>query len=262
MNTKISSHPLEQVFTDNAPRILRNPVWEHIFAIRDAVKLLTSFPPNASFTEIAEIFSKKLRDTFTLWGRYFDIPESGPLVVAANHPYSMLDTIAIGKAIEHRRKWPIKVISDAPAWLMPEWDHLNIPLWRNKQEQIQMREQTQELLQSDGTLIMYPAGVTSSRNPLTQNTIETPWKNGVIRFAKKWSAPILPVHVSAETSEFYNWMKIFLPRHIVRQFNLKEATRKDVDVHTQIWSLICDTNSLSAETLKEKVYASANAHYE
>lgn len=48
-----------------------------------------------------------------------------------------------------------------------------------------MREQTQELLQSDGTLIMYPAGVTSSRNPLTQNTIETPWKNGVIRFAKK-----------------------------------------------------------------------------
>lgn len=254
MNTNTSLHPIETAFYENAPWLLRNRVWEHIFSIKEAVSLLQGFPKDASFRDIAQIFEENRWLDISVRGNFLDIPTEGPLVVTANHPYPMIDAISMGKIIELRRKWPVKVISDSPEWFMPEWDHLNIPLGVSVEERKKMQSRAFETLENDGTLLMFPAWVTSYRDIVSHSRQEVTWKKWAIKFAQRAQAPILPLHVSADTSYFYNTLKNFFPRNFVRKFNLTQVTRENVEVQVSVWNILTPDTSLTPEKLREIVY--------
>ena len=254
MNTPSSLHPLQEAYHKKAPFTLRNSFGEALFWVQQAVELLRMFPEHSSFWDISAVFQEKTGLQISTGGNYFWIPETGPLVVAANHPYTLLDAISMGNILEKRRKSRIQVLSDSPAGLIPEWDHLNIALAKSLQEMIEMQRKVDELLSSWGTLLMFPAGQTSFRHITTGKTQETRWKPWVIKFAQRVKAPILPIHIEAQTSELYNFLKNFFSRELIRNLNLREASRKNVSVHVTIWNLIEDTKTLTTQALQEKIY--------
>jgi len=247
-------HPLQEAYYDKAPFILSNSVGERVLWFRRAVEILSKLPQDASFSDIWELFKKETRLKISIEGNYLWIPEDSPLIVTANHPYTLLDAISIGGIIEKRRKSAIRVLSDSPAGLMPEWDHLNIPLAKSFQESVEMQRKVDELLSSWGTLLMFPAGQTSYRNIITGTTQETQWKPWVLRFAQRAKTPILPVHVEVQTSELYNFLKNFFSREFVRNFNLREATRDNVSVRVTIGEVIQNTKHLSLDSLQKTIY--------
>ena len=68
----------------------------------------------------------------------------------------------------------------------------------------------QKHLNSDGAILIFPAGEVSRLRP--QGVRDTRWHTGFLRIAKQAKAPILPVYIDAKNSPlFYGVSMVYKP---------------------------------------------------
>ncbi|HBU8849562.1 lysophospholipid acyltransferase family protein [Citrobacter sp. Cs237] len=130
-----------------------------------------------------------------------NIPESGPLVVIANHPTGTLDGLALIYALSRARR-DIKVVTNRLLSHLTPLRSLFIPVdnihGRTPKSSLQ---QMDAHLQAGGALVFFPAGEVSR---LTLKGIaERHWHSGFIRMAEKYRAPLLPVYIHARNSSLF-----------------------------------------------------------
>ena len=98
-----------------------------------------------------------------LYGSGFDkIPETGPLVVVANHPYGVLDGIAICWLVAQKRQ-DFKILINNVLCRAPEIEPHVLPVDFTESPEalatnLSARKQAREILDAGGTVIVFPAG--------------------------------------------------------------------------------------------------------
>ncbi|MGU3521634.1 lysophospholipid acyltransferase family protein [Enterobacteriaceae bacterium C23F] len=130
-----------------------------------------------------------------------NIPESGPLVVIANHPTGTLDGLALLYAVSRVRR-DVKVVTNRMLTHLAPLNSLFIPVdninGRTRKSSLTLMEQQ---LQNGGVLIFFPAGEVSR---LTRRGIaDGHWHPGFIRLAEKFRAPLLPAFIHARNSPLF-----------------------------------------------------------
>lgn len=130
-----------------------------------------------------------------------NIPESGPLVIIANHPTGTLDGLALLYAVSRVRR-DVKVVTNRMLSHLEPLSSLFIPVdninGRTRKSAFTLMEQQ---LQQGGVLIFFPAGEVSR---LTRRGISDGyWHSGFIKLAAKYRTPLLPVFIHARNSALF-----------------------------------------------------------
>lgn len=141
------------------------------------------------------------------------IPPEGPLIVLANHPFGVLDGIAIGHILSLVRQ-DFKLIAHAALgraqvfrpYLIPiEFDGDSSALRSN----VQSKRKAIEHLGQGGSLIIFPAGRVSTAQKTFGRATDDPWKMFPGRLVELSGAPVVPVYFAGQNGRLFHFVSKF-----------------------------------------------------
>lgn len=144
------------------------------------------------------------------------IPESGPLVVAANHPTGLLDGAAVA-ALCLRRRTDVRILINR---LLPVHEALEPYLIRvdpyERRNSIDANRtplrRAVEWLRCGGCLVVFPAGDVSRLDWTHWGIADPEWNPAVARLIRLGQADALPVHIRASNSPAFHLLGAVHPR--------------------------------------------------
>jgi 1-acyl-sn-glycerol-3-phosphate acyltransferase len=217
-----------------------------MFGVPQTVALLRSLPADVCF---ADVLGHHGGITVETSG---ELPAEGPLVVAANHPYPILDYYGLAFAVEQRRGGRVRVVVDALSKPMRELHPLLAFVGDSDEERDAFWREQSAFLRDGGAVVIFPAGQTNYRDG-EGVAVETPWRGGALKLASLADATLVPAFVRAETSFGYNLLRRLLPRGVVQNLNLREAHTRSATVDVTFGAPL-DVAALSTDALRDAVY--------
>jgi putative hemolysin len=136
------------------------------------------------------------------------VPTSGRCVVVCNHPTGIADGLAVYDAIERVRRDSIFFANADAIRVSPRLAESLIPVeWV---EAKRTREKTRATLQAakaafeaERAVVLFPAG-RLARKDGTGTLSDPVWTPTAVSLARKYDAPIVPIHVSGPTSTLFH----------------------------------------------------------
>lgn len=204
-----------QRFIDEHYPKLSNHKFIHHSAVKIAKRLLNEKELNAFSDQYPHLtgfdFVEQVLSYFCFSYRtnHFEmerIPDTGRLVIIANHPIGTLDGLALIDCVKQVRS-DIKVVANTMLMAVNALHELLLPV--NNMGGNTAKQQLKAIhqhLQSDGVVIVFPSGEVSRLRP--QGVRDTKWQSGFLRFAKSNKSPILPIHINAKNSPMFYGMSM------------------------------------------------------
>ncbi len=141
------------------------------------------------------------------------MPATGPLIVIANHPFGVIDGIAIGYLVSRVRN-DMKVIAHAALgrahvfrpYLIPiEFDGSSSALRSN----VASKRAALQTLDDGGALIVFPAGRVSTADTVFGAARETPWKLFTAKLVEASGAPVVPIFFEGQNGPMFQFVSKF-----------------------------------------------------
>ena len=156
-------------------------------------------------------FVEQVLEYFAFDYRVFDrdigrIPQTGRVVMVANHPIGSLDGLALLKMMGEYRK-DVKVVANDMLYAIKPLKSLLLPV--NNLGNRTPKDHIKAIhthLKSEGAVIIFPAGEVSRMSP--SGIKDGVWDKGFLRFAKATQSPVLPLHVNGRNSIFFYALSI------------------------------------------------------
>ena len=129
-------------------------------------------------------------------------------MVVANHPYGILDGLAICWLVARHRQ-DFKIMINHVMTRLPEMQPHVLPVNFDKtpealETNLASREAAKQHLQSGGALIVFPAGgIATTPSFLGHKAVEPKWGALVGKLVKKTEAPVLPVFFGGQNSQLF-----------------------------------------------------------
>jgi putative hemolysin len=138
------------------------------------------------------------------------IPAEGPLLVVANHPCGALDALALLDLVGRVRR-DARVVANEVLSLVEPLAELLLPVrvFGGTAGAASLRR-VERALRRGECVIVFPAGEVSRLG--LRGVRDTRWRAGFLRFARRASAPVLPVRIEARNSAlFYGVSALYRP---------------------------------------------------
>ena len=193
------------------------------------------------------------------------------LVIIANHPFGLLDGIAICALAEQLRR-PFKVLAHSALMTVPEAASYCLPIDFSETEEatrnnISVRRQALAALKAGETIVIFPAGgvstapVKMSMKPIAEAE-DLPWKNFAYRLIRTAEATVLPLYFEGQNGPmFHIASKVSMAWRIallIGELNKRRGQPVRVQIGTPIsWPEIAALPSPAAamRELRRRVYA-------
>lgn len=154
---------------------------------------------------------KRLRLTLKFYGNQPDVvPKTGPLVVVANHPYGVLDGIAICWLVAQQRS-DFKILINSVLCRAEEMAEHVLPIDFEPSAEalrtnLRSRREARELLDAGGVVIVFPAGAISTTGKIYEKqAVDAPWAPLVGQLVRRSQARVLPVYFDGQNSRLFQW---------------------------------------------------------
>lgn len=141
-----------------------------------------------------------------------NIPSIGKVIIVANHPMGAMDAFTLIKmvsSVRHDKK--VRIIANAMLTQFEQINDIIIPAdnfkGRLTKESMKMIDAA---LHNEEAVIFFPAGEVS--RAYLHGIIDSKWKSGFMKFAKRTQSPVLPIYIKARNSAlFYGTSWIYRP---------------------------------------------------
>ncbi|MCO6385000.1 MAG: lysophospholipid acyltransferase family protein [Vannielia sp.] len=136
-----------------------------------------------------------------------NIPETGPLVIVANHPHGLVDGMVLAELIG-RRRTDYKILTRSLLTGVAEIDDFMIPvpfphepdaLERN----LEMRKKANDHLKAGGCVVVFPAGEVASSKSWFGPAIEKEWHTFTSKMILRSEARVVPIYFQGQNSRYY-----------------------------------------------------------
>ena len=148
-------------------------------------------------------------------------PRTGPLVVIANHPYGVLDGLAISYLVEQFRD-DFMILASAVMMQAPEVQPHLLPIDLSdrpeaKKFNVATRRRALAHLQRGHCLIIFPAGLISTSPDRwgRKQAMDPPWGTFTAQLVRRSKASVLPVFFSGQNGRLFQ-----MASHISRALRL------------------------------------------
>lgn len=141
------------------------------------------------------------------------LPESGPLVVVANHPYGILDGILICHITALRRK-KFKILTNSALGGIPGVSHYFLPVdfsgsKEARKTNLQSCQSAIECLRQGEAVIIFPAGAVSTARTAFGMAEDFEWNPFVARMLQETRAKLAPVYFDGQNSRLFQIVSQF-----------------------------------------------------
>jgi putative hemolysin len=138
------------------------------------------------------------------------IPETGRVVIVANHPLGALDALVLLALVGSVRR-DVRIVANDFLLAFDGLADLLIPLRiLGGKPGAESLRQIDAALQREEAVIVFPAGEVSRMTAL--GVRDAPWRHGFLRFADQAAAPVVPVRIEGRNSAlFYGVSAFFRP---------------------------------------------------
>jgi putative hemolysin len=136
------------------------------------------------------------------------VPETGGLLLVANHPFGVVDGLAIGH-LGMRLRGNVRVMTNSLLCRVPEIDPHLLPVDFSGTPEArrltgETRRRAAQLLAQGKVVAIFPAGgVATTNKPLTGRAVDAPWHPFVARLATLPGVTTLPVHFAGQNSRLF-----------------------------------------------------------
>jgi putative hemolysin len=205
-------HIVDALIEERAPTLFGNPVtrWamrrlmQPLLHYKEAVRAADMIAP-LSGPEIMALAVREIGLEVGTLGLY-RLPAHGRVVVAPNHPTGLADGVAVYEALRRVRGdlWFL-ANSDAIRWARGLADVIIPVEWvksrRSAQGARRLLADVGEAFRNEAAVVIFPSGRISYMT--WRGLRERPWLATAVTLARKFEAPILPLHIRARNSALF-----------------------------------------------------------
>ncbi|MCG7493766.1 lysophospholipid acyltransferase family protein [Thalassobius sp. Cn5-15] len=136
------------------------------------------------------------------------IPETGPVVVVANHPHGLVDGMVLAELIGRRRP-DYRILTRAlltgidevaSSYLIP------VPFPHEEDAQrksVEMRAAAMAYLKAGGVVTVFPSGVVASSDTMFGTVHEREWNVFTAQLIRRSGAKVVPIRFQGQNSRWY-----------------------------------------------------------
>jgi len=141
-------------------------------------------------------------------GNLARVPETGGLLLVANHPFGVVDGLTMGH-LGMRLRGNVRILTNSLLCRVPEVDPYLLPVDFSGTPEArrltgETRRRAAELLAQGQVVAIFPAGgVATANRPLRGRAVDSPWHPFVGRLATVPGTTVLPLHVSGQNSRLF-----------------------------------------------------------
>lgn len=249
-------HIVDTLIAERAPRLTASPLWpllrRPLYAVlgydkaRRMADTIAGIGGLAALEHVSALLDLKV-DVRGLE----NVPTRGRLVVVGNHPTGIADGVAVHDALKQVRPDTVFYANADAHRVCPGFDEVLIPVeWvEAKRTRDRMRltlQMTREAMEAERALMIFPAGRLAVKDEEGLLT-DPPWAASAVSIARKYEAPIIPIHVAGPWSTLFH---LFDRRHQeLRDITLfHELLNKTGRRFALIVGRAIDPESLAADT--------------
>jgi putative hemolysin len=135
------------------------------------------------------------------------IPETGPLVITANHPHGLVDGMVLAELIG-RRRTDYKILTRSLLTGVGEIEQFMIPVpFAHEedalQQNLEMRRQAMDHLKAGGAIVLFPSGVVAASETMFGPAIEAEWNPFTAKMIQRSAAQVVPIYFPGANSRWY-----------------------------------------------------------
>jgi putative hemolysin len=136
------------------------------------------------------------------------IPESGPVVVVANHPFGILDGLAMGRLLSSRRP-DFKIMAHKVFHKAKDLKDVILPISFDGTKEameanLETRKHALDYLLGGGCIGIFPGGTVSTSSKLFNRAMDPAWKTFTARMIQRSGATVVPVYFSGQNSRLFH----------------------------------------------------------
>ena len=217
---KPPGHIVDELIYERAPALTQTLIWPIVKAplygllgygparaMADAVMPLSG---QGALDYVADLLDLKVQALFL-----DRVPKTGRCVVVCNHPTGIADGLAVYDALRKVRRDAIFFANADALRVSPRLGEAVIPVeWV---EAKRTREKTRATLlaakqafEEERCVVIFPAGRIARKGPGGQLT-DPEWAVTAISLARKYEAPVVPIHVAGPESRLFHFFNRFSP---------------------------------------------------
>jgi putative hemolysin len=165
----------------------------------------------ASGRDFWEVMQERYRLTFEIPDQQFNhIPPDGPLVLIANHPFGILDGLAMGRILSMTRG-DFKIIAHRVFRRAKELDEVILPISFDGDKEatrtnVETRRTALDYLANGGAIGIFPGGTVSTSATLFGRPMDPAWRTFTARLIARSDATVVPVYFDGANSRFFQLM--------------------------------------------------------
>lgn len=207
------AHIVDVLIAERAPRLTASPLWP---LVRPGLYSLLGYGQARSMADAVAPLSgqgaleyvSQLLDLKVSSLNLDRLPTTGRCIVVANHPTGIADGIAVYDAIRSRRADAIYFANADALRVSPRLGEVVIPVeWvfekRTREKTRATLEAARAAFEAERCVVLFPAGRLARVGKDGQLT-DPDWAPTAASLARKYDAPVIPIHVTGPTSTLFH----------------------------------------------------------
>jgi putative hemolysin len=211
-------HIVDDLIAERAPKLARSPAWPVLKPLlysfldydkaRRMADTIAPIPGRAALEHVSKLLSVEVAAT-----GLERIPRKGRLIVVCNHPTGIADGIAVYDALKAIRPDLCFYANSDAHRISPGLTDVLIPVEWVEAKRTRERTRatlllTRQALEAGRCLVIFPAGRLARRRP-DGRLADPPWAPSAVSLARKYEAPVVPVHVAGPWSAMFHFFNRF-----------------------------------------------------
>lgn len=170
----------------------------------ETVRVATALRDADSATIMARLYDRLAQDVQA--SGFDNLPRHGPALIVANHPTGIADGIILFGLLARTRPDAYVLANRDVLRIMPQMADMIAPVeWRHDQRTHAKTRETLAYMHAavaQGRLgVIFPSGRLAKRRGLRLH--ERPWMGSAATLARRFSLPVIPVHIRARNSVLF-----------------------------------------------------------
>ena len=136
-----------------------------------------------------------------------NIPETGPVIVVANHPHGLVDGMVLAELIG-RVRTDYKILTRSLLTGVKEIEPFMIPVpfpheEDAREQSLEMRARAMAHLKEGGVIVLFPSGVVAHSETWFGPAVEAGWNPFTAKMVQRSGATVVPVYFPGQNSRVY-----------------------------------------------------------